>query len=67
MFLLLLLAEMPERTAAPAIPARAVVRIERSARADAESWRMLPPSERREIRSYDENGRPTVLRLIEHQ
>ena len=67
MFLLLVLADTPQRAAAPAISAKALVRIERSAKADAETWSKLPPSQRREISYYNETGRPAVLRLVENQ
>jgi hypothetical protein len=48
-------------------PAKAVVRIERATAVSRESWSRAAPPERREIRRIDEQGRPIILRLIEHQ
>jgi hypothetical protein len=64
---LLLLAEVAARTNQADIPAQARVRIERGVKADVQSWKQLPKSQRREIRLVDKWGRVRVLRLIEHQ
>ena len=61
--------------AAPAAPiatqavvqARASVRIERPVAVSRQEWEKLAPSARREVVIRDENGRETLLRLIERQ
>jgi hypothetical protein len=64
---LLLIAEAAASTTQANIPAQARARIERAVKADVQSWKQVPRSQRREIRLVDEWGRGTVLRLIEHQ
>ena len=47
--------------------AEAIVRIERPVAVSRQQWEKLPPSARREVVIRDENGRETLLRLIEQQ
>jgi hypothetical protein len=61
------LAEIVARSGQANEVARAVVRIERSAKVDPESWMQTPAAQRREVRRIDEQGRRIILRLIEFQ
>jgi hypothetical protein len=68
MLLLLLLADLVDQSPAPPErPAQALVRIERSTMATHMKWTHPDGDQRREVHRIDENGKPIVLRLIEHQ
>lgn len=68
MLLLLILVDLVDQspeTSQP--PAQAFVRIERASMGTQAKWEQIDGGQRREVRRIDENGRPIVLRLIEHQ
>lgn len=44
-----------------------LVRVERAtAAARQEDWHAVPPLRRREVHTLDQQGRPVVLRIIDH-
>jgi hypothetical protein len=69
--MLLLMAAVSTVAASPAVPAaraRATVRVERPAVANAEQWKRAAPELRRYERLIeDERGRFRLLRLIEYE
>jgi hypothetical protein len=68
MLALLLLAEIATRpTVASAAPAVASVRINRPAEASKAEWERTPRANRREIVRRDADGRPILVRVIEHE
>lgn len=70
MFALLFLAETiaqkPDSGPASAT-AQAVVRVERGTTVRAEDWHKPKDGQRREVRRTGEDGRPLLLRLVEHE
>ena len=68
MLWLLLLADLVEQPPAPRQQsAKVTVRIERASTVTEETWLRTGNHERREVHRVGEDGRPVVLRLIEHQ
>jgi len=68
MLWLLLLADLVEQPPAPQQQsAEVTVRIERASTVTEETWSRTGNYERREVHRIGEDGRPILLRLIEHQ
>jgi hypothetical protein len=65
---LLLFLDVATGAPPPALPARATVRIERSTSVRAEEWIKEPRegAQRRELKRTDTDGRPILIRVIEH-
>ena len=66
MLALLLLASAAPQTPRPPAPAKATVRIERAVEMRARDWGKPTSAQQREVRRTDEQGRPILLRLVEH-
>lgn len=69
MLWLLFLADLVDQSLAPPRQesAKVTVRIERASTVTEETWSRTGNYERREVHRVGEDGRPVVLRLIEHQ
>ena len=67
MFLIALVASLTPPVYRVTRQSTATVRIQRSSRATAETWSKAPAHQKRETTVRGDDGRPVIMRLIEHE